>query len=188
MCLSYISYQILEYSNVLRRQNIGVEEVDRVKVKDRTIQMKNGNQSYEQENCLIVEEYGIDEGKVYHRYITISEHIYEGFLQNPDDEKHLDAFLQNNGMHAAWKPYNVPTDEKDMKQLALFFEIDIVAIQKDSGDWIADVKKEMYQRMYNNLSVKDTLITNPLIMDVFNEAFREDPALGNWESVFPFFR
>src|SRR5699024_2478896 len=162
-----------------------------MEVKDRFIRVGKEDYSSAESNCVIVDAYGIEDGKIYHRHIVISEDAYEVFEKNPDEKMLLDTFLEHHDIDSEWKPYvvRIPDSNRINEDGSnwLLEHIDLGNMPGDSVVPDEQTRKAIYRELYNELSKKDTLINNPSIMDVFNEAIRENSELANWESVFPFF-
>lgn len=165
-------------------------EADNMEIKDRIIRIAKNHQ----DESFIVDEYGIKEREIYHRHITISKRVYEEFEKNPDGEMQLEEFLKRHHIDSRWNRYepNVPAGnykENDIPEaFRLFVDLDVSGIQGGVNDLSEQTKTKITEIVYSELSRRESLINNPYIMDVFNEALREDPALRNWESAFPFFR
>lgn len=165
-----------------------------MQVKDRIIQIQKTDQSLIKGNYFIVDEYGIEDEEIYHRRIAISEDIYEKFESNLDKKMHLNEFLQLNDIDSEWERYelNIPSSdnaENEVKNSSrLFANIELEKILAQGSELSEQTNTSVYEKVYNELFKKETLINNPLVLDVFNEALRENPESAVWESVFPFFR
>lgn len=164
-----------------------------MEIKDRVIQFGETNHSFDGD-YFVVDEYGIENNEIYHRNIMISEDDYEEFKKNPDGEMLLDEFLKDHDIHAEWKRYElkIPTidnaETNSESASRLFDDIDLKKIQSGDAELDEQTKNKIYKKVYNKLSKNETLINNPFIMNIFNEALREDSEMASWESVFPFFR
>ena len=165
-----------------------------MEVKDRVIAIEETNDSNGKVDCSIIDEYGIKDAKIYHRRITINENVYETFEKNPDENILLDGFLQLNGINLKWEPYDlvIPSGEQVEDEAThfsrLFIDIELEQTLSQGTELSTHRKSAIYKQIYNILFNKETLIENPLALDVFNEALRIDPESAIWESVFPFFR
>lgn len=164
-----------------------------MEIKDRVIQFGETNHSFDGDH-FVVDEYGIENNAIYHRTIMISDDDYETFKENPDSEMLLDEFLKHHAIHAEWKRYELklPTndDAKTNSKSAsrLFDDIDLKNVHAGDAELDEQTRNKIYKKVYNKLSENEALINNPLILNVFNEALKEDSGMATWESVFPFFR
>lgn len=131
-----------------------------MEIKDRVIRTGKINDNTAQINCIIMDEIGIKDGEILQRNITINENVYAEFEKSPDQEMYLDVYLNQHYINSEWIGY--PNNVLP--------------------------KNETYKNMYDDLSKRESLIENPLIIDVFNEAIKDDSELSSWESVYPFFR
>lgn len=139
--------------------------------------------------CISMTEFGIADDKVYYRNIVISESSYDAFETNPDEAMLLDKYLEHNNINAAWKPYVLIKSKDNQPESQM--QADFSRLFNDIQDEIASsqhTEAEIHKRIYNELSKQDTLIQNPLIIDVFNEAIKKESDLSDWENVFPFFK
>ncbi|GAB4074651.1 hypothetical protein GCM10028778_21540 [Barrientosiimonas marina] len=148
-------------------------------VKNRTIRMGGEGAHF------IIDEYGIADGAIFHRYVVLSWDLYEMFQKNPDDDMHFDAFLRQHNLDSEWK--RVAKDDIGNFP-GLLQDTDCENVPAGTAEADEEPKDRTYRTVYDALSEKETLITDPLIMDVFNEAIRGDSDLADWESIFPFFR
>lgn len=159
-----------------------------MQIKDRVIQFVNNNDSF------IIDEYGVESKKIYHRKIVISDDIYEKFEKNPDGNIHLDEFLRFNDINSKWEPYElvIPSTNQEETQAThfsrLFIDLKLEKTLSDGNELSEHSKSKIYKKVYDKLVKKETLIDDPLMLDVFNEALRSDTESAIWESVFPFFR
>ena len=163
-------------------------------IKARSIRFGKSNFSPHEGDCFIMDEYGIQDEEIYHRNIIITEEFYEEFEINPYDDMLLDEFLEQNDIHSMWQRYevNFPNSVNSTVEMEilsnLLNEIDSENGQDKNGELSEQTKSKLYKKLYNEFSKMENLIGNPLIIDVFNEAIKEDEELASWESVFPFFR
>lgn len=161
-----------------------------MKIKIREIRMEK----YHEENALMVDEYGLKDGGIYHRFILIEEELCETFAKNPDEEVSLNTFLERHNIPAEWKRYEweVPIEENAEEEIEQFsrlqeiLQLDTVLDKSDESQKL--IKKSLEKKVYKELSDYETLIENPLVIDIFNEATKQNPELSSWETVFPFFR
>src|SRR5699024_11015597 len=161
-----------------------------MKIKVREIRMEK----YHEENALIVDEYGLEDSGIYHRYILIEEAICETFAKQPDEEVSLNTFLEMHHITAEWQRYEweMTIDEEEEEeieqryQLQESIELDNVLDKSDESQ--KHIKKRLEKKVYKELADYETLIENPLVIDIFNEATKQNPELSSWETVFPFFR
>ncbi|HLR53095.1 MAG TPA: hypothetical protein VK078_00040, partial [Pseudogracilibacillus sp.] len=65
-------------------------------------------------------------------------------------------------------------------------QLDTVLDKSDESQKL--IKKSLEKKVYKELADYETLIENPLVIDIFNEATKQNPELSSWETVFPFFR
>lgn len=158
-------------------------------IKDRMISMERTDTA--EVDSIIVDEFSIEDEEVFHRNIVISQRSYDAFETNPDAEQLFDEFLQQNNIDAAWKLWSIPKHAKSENRLQADFSrlLNEIDSNHHTRDMEANQQTEsdVYQRIYHELAKQETLIHNPLIIDVFNEAMRGETELSNWESVFPFF-
>jgi len=165
-----------------------------MEIKDRMIRIGKIKSSSIEGDCFIIDEYGIEGEEIYHRNIVISKDIYKAFEKNPDSKMLLDEFLEHHNIYSEWKRYelNIPESDNPENEMEsssrLFNEIDLDNKQSEATELSEHTKNKIYKKVYNELSKNETLIHNPSIMYIFNEAMREDSELAIWESVFPFFR
>lgn len=161
-----------------------------MKIKVREIRMEK----YHEENALIVDEYGLEDSGIYHRFILIEEDICETFAKQPDEEVSLNTFLERHHIPAEWQRYEweIPIDEdaeeviEQLSQLQEILQLDTVLDKSDESQKL--IKKSLEKKVYKELADYETLIENPLVIDIFNEATKQNPELSSWETVFPFFR
>lgn len=164
-----------------------------MEIKDRVIQYGEMNHAFDGD-YFMVDEYGIKNDQIYHRTIMIGNDEYEVFQEYPDDEMLLSTFLNEHHIPAEWKPYEVDIPTRDHVKMdaenasRLFENIDLKDIQGHDGVLDEPTLNKVYQKIYDKLVTNETLINDPLVIDVFNEALRENPEMARWESVFPFFR
>lgn len=159
-------------------------------IKIREIRMEKVNE----ESVLMLDEYGLENGGIYHRFISMEEQICESFAKEPDEEMLLNTFLELHRIQAEWKRYEweIPIEEdtkEESEQFSILQDILNLDVPLDkSPESKKLIKKSMEEKMYDELSDYETLIENPYVIDVFNEATKQNPDLSSWESVFPFFR
>lgn len=159
-------------------------------IKERKIQM--GKMKSTEVDCIIINEYGIEDGDIYHREITIKQNLYEAFEMDPDDEMLLDKFLEHNNINGEWKHYMWTKPRENQSENHTLADssnlLDVIDFDRSQIDITQQTEAEVNESLYNELSKKKTLINNPLILAVFNEAIRGKDGLSNWENVFPFFK
>src|SRR5699024_971749 len=116
-----------------------------------------------------------------------SEALYAQFEKNPDETIRLDAFMERHDISGEWKSYVLPSSVRELNEddsARLFANMDskLASVPPD------EQTRNLYHKVYAEVAERESLINNPSIMDVINEALRENPELSAWESVFPFFR
>lgn len=163
---------------------------DYLDIKIREIRMEKMHE----ENALLLDEYGLENGGIYHRFITIEEQICEDFAKDPDEEMLLNTFLERHHIPAEWKRYeweipieeNIEDETEQFSRLQDILNLDVPLDKSPESKKL--IKKRMEEKIHVELSDYETLIENPFVINVFNEAIKQNSELSSWENVFPFFR
>src|SRR5699024_2771763 len=110
-------------------------------------------EKYHEENALIVDEYGLEDSGIYHRFILIEEDICETFAKQPDEEVSLNTFLARHHIAAEWQRYeweiNIDEDaEEEIEQLSQLQEILQLDTVLDKSDESQKLMKKAWRKKY----------------------------------------
>src|SRR5699024_8731163 len=156
-----------------------------MKIKVREIRMEK----YHEENALIVDEYGLEDSGIYHRFILIEEDICETFAKQQDEEVSLNTFLERHHIPAEWQRYEweilIDEDAEEeiaqTSQLERILHVDTVLEKSDESQKL--IKKSMEKKVYEVLSDDETVIETPLVIDIFSVATKQNHESSSWEPV-----
>src|SRR5699024_3943671 len=87
---------------------------------------------------------------------------------------------------AEWQRYEweIPIDEdaeaviEQLSQLQEILQLDTVLAKSDESQKL--IKKSLEKKVYKELADYETLIENTLVIDIVNEATKQEPELASW--------